>query len=159
MNEETHKITMRRLLESMPGVWFVAHWLSEQKFDVKIFATKYAPTHHQWAEFSDQGDLETSRGRDRVLRCEVKTLSKSFRSDAPPFGKYFIVDGKGTHDRKDPEPDYYLYLSQDRGCIGSLNVPFSKVDWYVEKRTGGETGIESDFYFTPLDKLTWYDHP
>lgn len=136
------------LQQSNEAVWTVANWLHSRGNNVTVNAAGVRPSHEDWKEYADQGDLYISQ------RVEVKGLSAEFscREDWP-FGQKFIVCAKNAFDRATPKPHSFIYLNKAR-THAAIVMGSTSAKWYVENRKDSRyDDYQQDFYFCPLDQV------
>ena len=151
VDETHHQWFLKELDKSAKAVWMVAHWLNSRGHNVTVNAAGRAPTHADWVDYADNGDLNIS------LRVEVKALTADFTSAEDwPFRGKFIVCAKHAFDRAVPKPYGYIYLNKAKTNMAMVMCQTSK-KWYVEKRTDKRTNIEQEFYLCPLDEVYFHE--
>ncbi len=149
--EENHKKFLSHLKKSSTGVFAAAGWLWRRGNTVTIRQHKLAPSHDQWKDYVDEGDLEVS------FRAEVKHLQCEFTGSSDwPYTPYFIVCAKHAWDNAFPKPKMFIYLSKTMEYLAVVEQS-SSCCWYVEKRKDYRyEGIEQECYFVPLDHVTFF---
>jgi len=116
--EATHAQFQVKLARSQVSVERMATWFRDRGDHVWIPPHTIAPTHAEWADHSDGGDLFVNGEL-----YEIKRLSVEFTdADDWPFPS-FIVDDAGTYDRKDREPRYYYVLNESMTHAGIVDMP------------------------------------
>lgn len=155
MDDQTHAWFLRELTKSTAAVMVVASYFVRRGRDVIIRGLKKAPTHGDWEEYADGGDMQV-KGKDGYYRrIEVKHLSVNFTcSQDWPFHD-FIVCAKHSWDAADPKPLAYYILPKNMThaaiCMGETSK-----SWTVKTRRDSRIKAYSqEFYFCPLDLVTF----
>jgi len=145
-----HGRFLKHLDESQVGVWTVAQWLASKGYAVTVTPSSRAPTHGDWKQHADNGDLQITQ------RVEVKRLSREFTGrDDWPFKDKFIVCAKHAWDSAQPKPYAYVILSASMRHAGIVKGD-SRDTWYVEPRTDRRyDGVRQDCYFAPLSVVAF----
>jgi len=121
-----HEKFQKHLQESMRGVEIVATWLKAKGYEIQVPETKVAPTHEQWREYADHGDLFIKQ------RIEVKQLGINFSHAGDwLYAPRYIVCAKHSFDRADHKPHAYVHLSKD-GKHAGIVYTSSRSRWYVD---------------------------
>ncbi len=147
--ESTHPAFLRGLKDSQQAVWVMASWLSEQGFSVRIpHGVVPTPTHADWRDYSDQGDLELG------LRIEVKRLTCEFTcADDWPFpsvdaaSKNFIVCSRHSWDMANPRPSRFYYLNRAMTHAAIIRPASSSERWRVETIKAGNHGDKLEEFY------------
>lgn len=147
---DTHEKFLENLRASEDSRWLVARYLSGKGNIVRVPPLVCAPTHADWKEYADEGDLEIS------LRVEVKRISRNFSGPGDwPFGTDFIVCAFHAWERAAPKPAMFWILSQD-GTTAAVVRGSSRDKWRVEKRGDSRyEGRVQEFLFAPLSCVEW----
>lgn len=145
---DNHKKFLTHLDDSQSAVWLVAEWLNNRGYDVTINATKKAPSHDDWKNYADNGDLEIKQ------RIEVKHLSAEFTCmDDWPFGNKFIVCAKHAFDRAKPKPYAYIILNNKKTHM-ALVMGATSNSWFSEIRKDSRYNqVDQEFYFCPINEV------
>ena len=112
-NNENWEKYKSHLKKSSEGVWTVARYLFNQGYDVKVNATKIAPTRSQYYDYVDKGDIEISGKCDTKI-IEVKNVSLEFTSHNDFPYETFIVCAKKAYDRHNDKPYAYVIVNKHR---------------------------------------------
>jgi hypothetical protein len=149
--EEPHAGFLERLEGSIPAMNKVAEWARGMGKKVVVNRIERAPTRADAPKYSDNGDM-TIDGK----RYECKGITKAFtcREDWPLPD--FIVDGKDTYDKKKPKPLGYYTVNQELTHAAFIDVMATRPSWYVEKRFVQKLQADRDFYFIPMELLTFF---
>lgn len=145
------------LKASEPKRIAAAGWILREGYKVEMEPMRCRPTFDQWREYSDGGDIWGTHPRDGVRRLfEVKGPSEPFtdRSDWPH--KEFIVEDKGTFDRKPVEPYMYIFVAPDLVHAARLRVDLSRDSWYEKLSSGPSFPNGKVYYYAPFAFLTWF---
>lgn len=137
---------IKHLKDSMGAVWEVAQWLQGRGHAVTVNPTFIRPSHDQWADYADNGDLFISQ------RIEVKVRGVEFtcREDWP-HGDKFIVCAKHAWDRALQKPHAFIYLNKSR-TYAAILMGDTHGEWTVEKRTDRRyQDVTQEFYFCPIN--------
>jgi hypothetical protein len=140
----------KHLSDSIADVWDVAQWLSSRGHSVTVNPTFIAPSHEEWEDYADGGDLFITQ------RVEVKRLSAEFTSAQDwPFKDKFIVCAKHAWDRAKPKPYAFIYLNKSKTHMAVVKGDTHKF-WEVEQRTDKRyDSMTQSFYFCPLEKVVF----
>ena len=135
----------KHLIESQDAVWQVARWLQSKGNAVTVNPTFITPSHDQWEDYADSGDLLITQ------RIEVKRLSASFTCKEDwPFKDKFIVCAKHAWDRALQKPYAFIYLNKEQTHIAVLKGDTHK-SWTHSKRTDSRyENMTQEFYFCDL---------
>jgi len=69
---------------------------------------------------------------------------------------HFIVDGKETYDKKKPKPLGYYTVNRELTHAVFIDAIATRTSWYIEKRLVQALQEERDFYFIPMELLTFF---
>lgn len=145
INAETHKKFQQALLLSDEGVQRIAGHLRSLGYTARTPELRVAPTHEVRGQYGDGGDIHIEG------RVEVKTLSIDFTcSEDWPYGRHFIVNSVGSHERASPKPVAYYIQNKAMTHFGIV-WGASRGSWYTERRRNPVTGDMQDFYFCPKE--------
>ena len=114
-------------------------------YPVSVPPTFVAPSHEEWEEYADDGDLYVGQ------RVEVKKLGVEFTGRADwPFGSKFIVCAKHSFDRAKPKPYRYYYLNKSE-THAAIVMGSSHKSWYCEtKKDSRYEDMVQDCYMCPI---------
>jgi hypothetical protein len=139
VSERTHQAFLRNLRDSEKHVLHAARWLAKSGATVSYSPSTEAPTHGEWKQHADRGDLTLS------LRLEIKRISRNFTSpDDWPF-KDFIVCARHAWDRALPKP-YGILCLNPKGTHAAFVAASTQHLWRSESRLDRRYGYEQDFY-------------
>lgn len=140
----------KNLMDSQEAVWDVARWFQSHGKTVTVNPTFIAPSHDQWQDYADGGDLFL------VQRIEVKKLGVLFTCrDDWPFGDKFIVCAKHAWDRALQKPHAFIYLNQNKTHAAIVKGETHKT-WTHEKRTDKRYDrMTQEFYFCDLSHVAF----
>ncbi len=150
--ESTHPAFLLGLEESQKAVWLMASWLSRQGFSVRIpHAPLLTPTHADWRDYSDQGDLELG------LRIEVKRLGCEFTcAEDWPF-KNFIVCSRHSWDMANPRASRFYYLNKQMTHAAIIRPASSSDLWRVETiKAGNHADKLEEFYVCDVSCASFF---
>ncbi len=151
MNEENHELFKAHLKASREAVWIIAKWLNSRGNNVKVNTSSVAPTHADWKQYVDNGDLEVS------LRVEVKQLSYQFTCrDDWPFGENFIVCAQQMFDNACPKPFAFFYVNPKATHVAQVLSSSSKtwtVGTFSDRRYKDHSQTS---YYCPLAHVRFY---
>jgi hypothetical protein len=100
--------------------------LSRTGYRVTVLPSTRAEKHKDWADHSDDGDLEIA------MRIEVKHLSMEFTCDLDwPFRK-FIVCSKHSYDSAPHKPLSYYYVNKSMTHAAVVKPRDCREHWVVE---------------------------
>ncbi len=153
--DENHEKFKQHLKDSDEAIWFVARWLVGQGQTISIRPHKVAPTHSEWREYADNGDLHILKDEQSWERTEVKHLGVCFTCrDDWPFPD-FIVCAKHSFDLADQKPRYYFIVSNDWKALAIVST--TKFDhWTQTERTDHRyENVKQTFYLCPLEDVAW----
>ena len=143
--ERFHEGFLARLDASQPAVKLVAEWLSSRGVETIIKPSSRAPTHAEWRNHSDKGDLRST------VVVEVKHLSCKFTSAADwPFPD-IIVCGAHSWDRANPKPWRFFYINPPKThalIVSGLHSDRWSKEWRKVAHLDNE---EREFYICPVD--------
>jgi hypothetical protein len=135
-------------------VWQVARYLRDTGgFHVTIPPLQVRPSADQMNEFSDDGDLLITQ------RVEVKHrpgIEFSCKDDFPYDS--IIVDVSHAWDKAMPKPYLYVILSASGSC-GIFILGTTHRHWVKESRWDKGKKREREFYFCPIDLVTFREIP
>jgi hypothetical protein len=150
--ESYHPAFLERLERSKKATHAIAKFEKKKKRNVVVNEIQFSPTRALAANFSDKGDMLI----DGKL-YEVKGLTAEFTGHKDwPFGVHFIVDGKGTCDKKKPKPLGYYIVNSSLTYFAYVSVQNTRQLWTVDKRLDRNVQKEMDFYFCPLGLVTFW---
>lgn len=150
--EKPHAGFLERLDGSIPAMNKVADFLRAQGKTVVVHLPERAPTRSVAHNYSDKGDL-TVDGK----KYECKGIDKSFTCyEDWPLKPHFIVDGKETYDKKKPKPLGYYTVNRELTHAVFIDAIATRTSWYIEKRLVQALQEERDFYFIPMELLTFF---
>ena len=135
----------KHLAQSQGAVWKVAQYLSSKGHPITIPPTFVAPSHQEWKEYADDGDIYMGQ------RIEVKQRGFSFsgRGDWPY--ESFMVCAKHSFDNAKPKPHAYFILSKEGNCAAVVKGNTHK-QWYSEtKKDLRYDNMVQSFYMCPLN--------
>lgn len=148
-DQATHEQFLADLRNSSLGVFVVADYLLDRGFSCRLPARSYAPTHADWKEHADGGDLFIDQ------RIEVKHLSADFTGAHDwPF-KDFMVCNQHSFDNAKPKPWAYFILNKNADTVAIVLVGKTKKSWTVCERTDGRNNHKQHFYLCPLDLVVF----
>lgn len=157
---EKHQRFLVVLRESDDVRVLVAFWFMESKgYDVRLAHTEYAPARDQASLYSDKGDLYISKPGRPEHRVEVKGLNYDFTSaDDYPYRNAFIVISRSKWDRADPKPWAVVIVNRLRTHM-AIVMGATRDRWRVDKRTDREFGDTQEYYFAPIECVTFHELP
>jgi len=126
----------------------VADWFVRKGYTVRIPAMRIAPSHDEWEDFADDGDLMVER------RIEVKHRDVDF-TDAGTFPfPDVIVCAKHAWDRADPKP--YAIVSLNRAMTHAAIIKgASAAYWRVQTLEDKRYCEKQDFLICPMRYVTF----
>lgn len=154
-----HSKFIDHLKKSEDARWFIAWWLSQKGKTVYMPPSKIAPSHEQWKDYIDKGDVFCfSDKKKKWIRNEVKELKVNFTCvDDWPFGKDFIVCAKHSYDGAEEKPAYYFILSNDWKFVALVDTKHADRWTTKEKADSRYEGEEAKqtFYYSPIEDIKW----
>lgn len=131
----------KHLDASHDAVWNAARWLQSIGRQVVIMPSSKTPTHAEWKQHADTGDLYIQQ------RIEVKRRSKHFSGPIDwPHGDTFFVCAKHSWDRAKPKPHAYMIFNKDMTHV-AIVLGDSHPEWSViNKEDSRYVGYRQDFY-------------
>jgi len=142
----------KHLAKSHGPVWKVANYISSMGYPVNIPPTFVAPSHEEWKEYADDGDLYVGQ------RVEVKKLGVDFTGRRDwPFGSKFIVCAKHSFERAKPKPYRYYYLNKNE-THAAVVMGSSHKSWYCEtKKDSRYEDMVQSFYMSPMNLVKFVE--
>ena len=141
---------LKHLDASHDAVWCAARWLQNKGHHVVVTPTSKSKTHGEWKQHADSGDLYLQQ------RIEVKKRGIDFTGAGDwPHGDKFIVCSRHSYDLARPKPYAWIILNKAKTHAAIVKAE-SRTRWVVEKRTDSRyQNYTQEFYFCPLDCVTW----
>lgn len=152
MDESTHPAFLERLRASHHAVHDTATILTGRGYHVEIPDHTESPTHKNFRQHSDSGDLRV------LVGVEVKHLSCGFTcAEDFPYAPDFIVDSVFTHDNKPRPPWAYFIWNHGRTHYGIV-WGNTRPHWTVKQRHDRNVSRSVPFYMCPLELVDFYEH-
>lgn len=153
MTDQNHARFLRALDDSLPGVLRVAEWLVRRGRNVRISGQHRAPTHEQWQDYSDSGDLMIEQ------RIEVKHRTFDFTSaDDWPYADVAVC-AQHSWQRAEQKPLAFVSVSCDMTHVAIVLASSAK-HWSVRPCTDSRyDGVTQDTFFCPLSSVTFLRLP
>jgi hypothetical protein len=134
----------KHLAQSQGAVWKVAQYLSSKGHPITIPPTFVAPSHQEWKEYADDGDIYMGQ------RIEVKQRGFSFSGRGEWPYESFMVCAKHSFDRAKPKPYRYYYLNKSE-THAAIVMGSSHKSWYCEtKKDSRYEDMVQDCYMCPM---------
>lgn len=142
---EDDKLFVKHLMTSQDAVWEVAKWLQSRGNTVTVNPTFVTPSHEQWEDYADNGDLFITQ------RIEVKARGIEFTCEEDwPYGDTMIVCAKHAWDRALQKPYAFINLNKARTHVAVLKGSTHK-HWTVERKTDARyQNMTQEFYFCDI---------
>lgn len=139
-----HENTMKfhkHLDASQDAVWTAARWLQSIGKQVVVMPTSKTPTHAEWKQHADSGDLYVQQ------RIEIKRRGVDFTGPNDwPHGDTFFVCAKHSWDRAKPKPHAYMIFNNAMTHV-AIVLGDSRPKWSVVNREDKRyVGYRQDFY-------------
>jgi hypothetical protein len=144
----------KHLEASEQAVWRAAQWLQSNGRQVLVMPITKTPTHAQWKQHADSGDLYIQQ------RIEVKRRGVHFTGPHDwPHGDIFFVCAKHSWDRAKPKPHAYMIFNSDMTHV-AIVLGESHAKWtVVNKEDSRYKNYRQDFYCLPTkdEAIQWVE--
>ncbi len=159
---DAHEEFKKALKASEGPRWAVARWIGEKHgFEVVMPAMRVAPTHKEWNQYADDGDIIVKRGGAPDCRVEVKRLRIPFTGAADwPYGDTMIVCAKHSYDRAEPKPDVYVICNKTMTRAALIFPRHTFHLWTADIRQDRRPGrTPQTFYLCPTSAVSFREIP
>lgn len=147
---DNHQQFLQHLRDSEAARWRVARWLTNRGYAVQLQGMSEAPTHDQWKDHADVGDIQVT------MRVEVKRLTCTFTSrENWPYGEDFIVCAAHSFNRAQPKPYAYVILNQAM-THAAFVMTTNWRKWRVEERQDRRySDVSQRYYLAPIESVVF----
>ena len=152
-DNETHQEFLRALRASVGPVQKMARWLGASGYGCRVPSLTEAPSHDQWRDHSDDGDIRMD------CRIEVKHLSTNFTcADDWPWRRFFICSCHAW-DQAKVKPFVFFQLNRRQTHCSAVFPLLSRSRWYRhEVRCRNGHGVEQKWCCS-VDDVTFFGVP
>jgi len=152
--QQRHQKFLEKLRASEIARFFVGMWLSSLGFEITLHPQKYAPTHEQWRDYSDDGDIEAKDSDGNKYRIEVKERTLSFTcKENFPYPDIFVCTVHSWENAQ-IKPSAFISLNQELTHIAIVYAHSFK-EWDTRDVWDKQFGRDQTCYVAPKSAVTF----